>query len=92
VILPEQEDTVDTKMEKQEILNLLKKVFRKLDAKDRLILTLRDIEGKSYTEIAEILKCSPGTVASQLSRARQKLKEQFKPYFDKLNGKEGKTK
>ena len=40
---------------------------------DRIVLTLHDIEGYRYAEIAEILDIAPGTVGSRLSRARQRL-------------------
>ena len=40
---------------------------------DRIVLTLHDIEGYRYAEIAEILDIAPGTVGSRLSRARERL-------------------
>jgi RNA polymerase sigma-70 factor, ECF subfamily len=40
----------------------------------REIIVLRDIEGFSYQEIAEILDCPAGTVMSRLGRAREKLR------------------
>lgn len=40
---------------------------------ERMIVVLRDIEGRSYREIARTLGCLPGTVKSRLARARRKL-------------------
>ena len=40
----------------------------------REIIVLRDIEGFSYQQIADILDCPAGTVMSRLGRARQKLR------------------
>jgi RNA polymerase sigma-70 factor (ECF subfamily) len=38
---------------------------------------LRDIQGRSYQEIADILNLNIGTVKSRISRARQSLKEEL---------------
>jgi len=49
--------------------------LNKLNDEHREIVVLRDINGFSYEEIAEILDCSIGTVKSKISRARHKFKE-----------------
>lgn len=41
----------------------------------REIIVLREIEGLSYAEIAQVLDCAPGTVMSRLARARQLLRK-----------------
>lgn len=56
------------------------RVRRALDALPeafREVLVLREIEGLSYKEIAEVTGVPMGTVMSSLSRARQKLREQL---------------
>jgi RNA polymerase sigma-70 factor (ECF subfamily) len=48
----------------------------------RIVVILRDLEGLSYEEIAEVLALEPGTVRSRLHRARMDLKaklERFTP-------------
>jgi RNA polymerase sigma-70 factor (ECF subfamily) len=45
----------------------------RISQKLRVPLVLRHVEGLSYDEIAEVLGCSPGTVASRLSRGQQAL-------------------
>lgn len=45
----------------------------RLSQKLRVPLVLRHVEGLSYEEIAEVLGCSLGTVASRLSRGQQAL-------------------
>jgi RNA polymerase sigma-70 factor (ECF subfamily) len=48
----------------------------------RMVIVLRDIQGMSYEEIAQVLHTAEGTVKSRLHRARMELKERLKPYFD----------
>jgi len=47
--------------------------INELGAKHREILVMREITGMSYTEIAETLRVSEGTVKSRLARARENL-------------------
>lgn len=41
----------------------------------RTVIVLRDIQGFTYEEIANIIKCPEGTVKSRINRARQALKK-----------------
>jgi len=52
-----------------------------LPDKYRTILSLRDIQDFSYSEIAKILVISPGTVDSRLHRARKMLRKKLEPFF-----------
>ena len=52
-----------------------------LPPKYRIPVILRDIEGKSYEEIASILELGLGTTKSRISRARALLKEKLRKYF-----------
>ena len=52
-----------------------------LPEKYRAPLVLRDVEGKSYEEIARILQTSEGTVKSRISRARGFLREKLSAYL-----------
>ena len=47
----------------------------------RLILTLREIQGLSYEEIAETLGCSLDAVKSRLQRSRRDLKEKLRHFL-----------
>lgn len=62
-----------------------RQVTRALAAVDliyRAPLVLREIEGRSYLEIAEVLGVSEGTVKSRLHRGRLLLKEELAPYWN----------
>jgi RNA polymerase sigma-70 factor (ECF subfamily) len=52
-----------------------------LPPKYRVPVILRDVEGKTYEEIAVILELGLGTTKSRISRARALLKEKLRNYF-----------
>jgi RNA polymerase sigma-70 factor (ECF subfamily) len=49
-----------------------------LNHEHRTILVLREIDGHSYEQIAEILELPVGTIRSRLHRARLQLRDQLK--------------
>lgn len=51
----------------------LRAALARLDDDRRMVVILRDVEGKSYEEIAELLVVPIGTVRSRLARAREEL-------------------
>jgi RNA polymerase sigma-70 factor (ECF subfamily) len=59
----------------RELCDLVKKSLLQLDEPQRAVVVLRDIEGMSYAEIADVLNVELGTVRSRLSRARSNLRE-----------------
>jgi RNA polymerase sigma-70 factor (ECF subfamily) len=54
---------------------VLRKALEQLPANYRDVLVLRELEGMSYKEIAEITGMPAGTVMSSLSRARERLRQ-----------------
>lgn len=72
--------------EKESRIKLLHQALQSLPQKHRVILTLRDIQGHSYEEIASILNLSPGTVDSRLHRARKMLREKISPFLSQEGG------
>jgi len=48
----------------------------------RMAITLREIEGLSYDEIAESMGCPIGTVRSRIFRAREAISEKLRPLLD----------
>ena len=59
---------------RQERVNLVRAAIQLLSEDHRTILVLREMQERSYEDIAEILEISIGTVRSRLSRARNQLK------------------
>lgn len=55
--------------------NKIMEFIQTLDIDTKTAFTLREIEGKTYDEIAQILKCPIGTVRSRIFRARQLILE-----------------
>ena len=61
-----------------ESVRLVQEAIGDLDPEFRTMIVLRDIEGRPYEEIAEVLEVPVGTVRSRLHRARQALKDRLK--------------
>lgn len=61
----------------QQRLEIVRQLIDKLPEVQRSILELRDVEGKTYKEIAQILHLTEEQVKVYLFRARQKVKVQF---------------
>lgn len=59
------------------MLARLEEVIATLPPDQRATLILRDVQGLSYEEIAQVLQCSLGTVKSRLSRARRSLRDKL---------------
>jgi RNA polymerase sigma-70 factor (ECF subfamily) len=53
----------------------------------RQAVTLREIEGLSYEEIAEVMNCPIGTVRSRIFRAREAISAKVKPMLENQSGK-----
>jgi RNA polymerase sigma-70 factor, ECF subfamily len=81
---PDPQPSPADSLEKEERLQLLKRGLASLPDRERFIIVLRDIEGRSYQEIAVILKCRFGTVKSRLARAREQLRINLLPDIKRL--------
>lgn len=62
---------------------LLWEAINSLKTEYRIIIILRDIEGLSYKELKQVLKCSMGRVKSRLHNARRELKTILKDKMKK---------
>jgi RNA polymerase sigma-70 factor (ECF subfamily) len=62
--------------ERREIVH---RAVMELTPKLRAVVALKYLDGLSYEEIASVLECSPGTVASRLNRALSQLEVRLRP-------------
>lgn len=65
-------------IESEETRHKIQQALLGLSEDDRRMIVLKDIEGRSYEEIASILEIPKGTVRSRLHRARTALRERLK--------------
>jgi RNA polymerase sigma-70 factor (ECF subfamily) len=76
VVLVER-DTPDMQHDRQQVIQRVRNAIAYLPMGQRQVITLVDLEGCSYIEVAQILEVPIGTVMSRLSRARTALKERL---------------
>jgi RNA polymerase sigma-70 factor (ECF subfamily) len=79
--LADQRATPEVELERKEREEAFQNALWKLSEEHRSVAVLRDIQGFSYAEIADILGISMGTVKSRLARARSELKRHLMPYL-----------
>ncbi len=68
----------------KEIRERIDSAIARLSAEHRAVITLREIDGLEYQEIAEAVGCSIGTVMSRLFYARKKLQSLLKDVYENL--------
>lgn len=78
---PDERQLPDAELLGDEKTRTIAKAIETLPEKYRAPIVLRDVEGKTYEEIAQILELGLGTTKSRISRARGLLKEKLKHYF-----------
>lgn len=66
----------------QEIKKVILNAVEQLPAELKSAITLRELEGMSYEEIASIENCPIGTVRSRIFRAREAIDKQLKPLLE----------
>ncbi len=66
----------------QEVKQVILKVIGDLPDELKSAITLRELEGMSYDEIAQIESCPIGTVRSRIFRAREAIDKQLKPLLE----------
>lgn len=68
-------------VEVRELQRVVDRVLAELTPEQRLLITLRDLQGLSYEEVAEITELSLVNVKSKMHRARMAFKGKFQPYL-----------
>jgi len=84
---PINEETPETVLAAQEIAAAVNAAMDALPEDLRQAVTLREIEGLSYEEIATVMGCPIGTVRSRIFRAREAISARVKPLLERQSGK-----
>ncbi len=79
-------ETPDAILATKEIAHAVNAAIEALSDDLRQAITLREIEGLSYEEIADIMNCPIGTVRSRIFRARESIATRLRPLLDTRGG------
>lgn len=80
-------ETPETVLAAKEIAAAVNAAMAALPEDLRQALTLREIEGLNYEEIADMMNCPVGTVRSRIFRAREAVSAKVKPMLEKQTSK-----
>lgn len=80
-------ETPETLLAAKEIAATVNGAMAALPDELRQAITLREIEGMSYEEIAQLMGCPIGTVRSRIFRAREAISVKVKPLLESQSGK-----
>ena len=81
------EETPETVLAAKEIAATVNAAMAALPQDLRQAVTLREIEGLSYEDIAEVMGCPIGTVRSRIFRAREAISAKVRPLLSNQTGK-----
>lgn len=76
-----EDNTPETIMMRDEVENLVFDVIEELPEELRVTILLREMDGCSYDEIADIMHCPIGTVRSRIFRARAVIDKAVQPFI-----------
>jgi RNA polymerase sigma-70 factor, ECF subfamily len=80
-------ETPEALLASKEIAQAVNEAMDALPVELRQAITLREIEGLSYDEIANVLDCPVGTVRSRIFRAREAISGRIRPLLERQGGK-----
>lgn len=72
-------NTPENQMMSRQVGDTVNQTLQELPEELRTAITLREIEGLSYEEIATVMQCPVGTVRSRIFRAREAVAEKLRP-------------
>ena len=75
-------DTPEHLLLTEEIRETILEAMRRLPDDLREAITLREVDGLSYDEIAQVMDCPIGTVRSRIFRAREAIDERLRPLLE----------
>ncbi|QOY62136.1 RNA polymerase sigma factor RpoE [Lysobacter sp. H21R4] len=75
-------DTPERELMRQQVEQLVLRVVEGLPTELREAISLREVDGLSYEEIAEKMGCPIGTVRSRIFRAREAIDQELRPLLD----------
>ena len=81
-------DTPDRELARQQMEQVVMRAVNALPEELRTAITLREVEGLSYEEIAQRMDCPIGTVRSRIFRAREAIDTELLPLMDVEGGQE----
>ena len=84
---PSTDETPESVLAAKEIGQAVNAVLDALPVDLRQAITLREMDGLSYEEIAEVMNCPVGTVRSRIFRAREAVSIRIKPMLEKQTSK-----
>jgi RNA polymerase sigma-70 factor (ECF subfamily) len=80
-------ETHEAVLASKEIAEAVNAAMEALPEELRMAITLREIDGLSYEDIAQALECPIGTVRSRIFRAREAISARIKPMLERQTGK-----
>ena len=75
-------NTPENEMMSRQVAETVNQTLESLPEELRSAITLREIEGLSYEDIANIMNCPIGTVRSRIFRAREAIAAKLRPLLD----------
>lgn len=77
-----EDETPEKALLREHIKSTIYRTIEKLPEELKTAISLREFDGMSYEEIAEVMECPIGTVRSRIFRAREAIDQQLEPILD----------